>query len=318
MNSPGARTAAPSPARPVARGLAAAAAGALLTFAAAVPADAHDAHAAHQDHHSHKGHGHAPGTYVALGDSYAAGPGIPDQVDANCARSDHNYASLVAAERHLPLKDVTCSGATTAEMTGPQGTAPAQFTALNSRTALVTLSIGGNDIGFSTILGTCAHLTAADPAGAPCRAYYNATGTDQLRAAVNTTAPKIAAVLRGIHHRAPHAKVMVVGYPDLLPDDGVGCTSASVPFAAGDFAYLRDTEKALNAMLAKQAARGGARYVDTYRPTVGHDMCKPVGQRWIESLQPASPAAPAHPNAAGERAMATAVEHALPVGGKRH
>jgi hypothetical protein len=111
---------------------------------------------------------------------------------------------------------------------------------------------------------------------------------------------------------------VVVGYPDLLPDDGVGCTSAAVPFAAGDFAYLRDTEKALNTMLAKQAARGGARYVDTYGPTVGHDMCKPPAERWIESLQPASAAAPAHPNAAGEQAMATAVEHALPVGGKRH
>ena len=55
------------------------------------------------------------------------------------------------------------------------------------------------------------------------------------------------------------------------------------------------------------AAWNGARYADTYGPTVGHDMCKAPADRWIEPLQPTSPAAPAHPNAKGEAAMARAV-----------
>lgn len=176
----------------------------------------------------------------------------------------------------------------------------------------MTLTIGGNDIGFTTILGTCAQLSASDPAGAPCRAYYTQDGTDRLKQSIDDTAPKVSQVLRKIHQRAPRAKVVVVGYPSLFPDTGVGCTSPAVPFAAGDFAYLRDSTKALNAMLARQARLAGARFADTYGPTVGHDMCAPVNERWIESLAPETPAAPAHPNALGERAMAAAVNATLP------
>ncbi|MFB7493425.1 SGNH/GDSL hydrolase family protein [Streptomyces sp. NPDC056161] len=279
--------------------------GAALISGVATLATAHPALASTTAHHSH----HAD--YVALGDSYASAPLVPDQVDANCLRSSHNYPSLVARSSGATLTDVTCSGATTAEMTAAQGTAPAQFDALDRHTDLVTVTIGGNDIGFSTVLGTCAKLSATDPAGAPCRDHLTGAGTDQVTASIAATAPKVAKVLRGIHQRAPYAKVVVVGYPDLFPEDGVGCTSASVPLAAGDFSYLRDKEKELNGMLARQARLGRAQFVNTYDPTIGHDICRPVGERWIETFAPQTPAAPLHPNADGESAMATAVERTL-------
>ena len=212
--------------------------------------------------------------YVALGDSYASGPGIPTQVDATCARSDQNYPSLLAAARNWQLTDVSCSGATTTALAGPQGTKAPQLDALGA-------------------------------------------DTDRLAQRVDDTAPKIAAALDAVHERAPRAKVVVVGYPDLFPDDGVGCTSSAVPLAAGDFAYLRDTEKKLNAMIEDQASAHGASYVDTYTPTVGHDMCKPAGERWIEPLVAAAPTAPAHPNALGQQAMAAAVERAVRCGAYR-
>ncbi|MBO1329853.1 SGNH/GDSL hydrolase family protein [Streptomyces sp. VRA16 Mangrove soil] len=250
--------------------------------------------------------------YVALGDSYASAPLVPTQVDAVCARSDQNYPSLVARSRSARLTDVTCSGATTEDMTASQtdGVAP-QLDALDRGTDLVTLTIGGNDIGFSTVLGTCARLTSGDPAGAPCRTHFTDTGTDRITEAIGLTGSKVAGVLRGIRQRAPHARVAVVGYPDLFPDDGVGCTSSSVPLAAGDFPWLRDKEKELNAMLAREARHAGATYVNTYAPTVGHDLCRPAGERWIETFAPQTPAAPLHPNAMGESAMAGAVETAL-------
>ncbi|CAM5523702.1 lipase [Streptomyces canarius] len=250
--------------------------------------------------------------YVALGDSYASAPLVPTQVDATCLRSSQNYPSLVAQSKSATLTDVSCSGATTADLTAPQADGvPAQLDAVNRRTDLVTVTIGGNDIGFSTVLGTCAQLTATDPAGTPCRTHFAGTGADQISDAIARTGPKVAQVLRGIHQRAPHARVVVVGYPDLFPDDGVGCTSKTVPLAMGDFAWLRDKEKELNAMLARQAFKSGARYVNTYTPTVGHDLCKPTGERWIETFAPETPAAPVHPNATGERVMASAVEAAL-------
>jgi lysophospholipase L1-like esterase len=232
---------------------------------------------------------------------------IPRQVDANCARSDQNYPSLVATRRSTrTFTDVSCAGATTDNMWKAQGTNGPQLNAVERSTDLVTVQMGGNDIGFGSIIGTCAALSSKDPSGNPCQQYYNSSGFDQLTLKIIETAPKIARVLRAVHDRAPHARVLVVGYPDLLPDDGSGCYP-SVPFAAKDFAYLRDVGKRLNLMMRTVALFSRAEYVDTYKPTVGHDMCKAPADRWIEPLQPASPAAPAHPNAKGEAAMAGAV-----------
>ncbi|MFB8176874.1 SGNH/GDSL hydrolase family protein [Streptomyces sp. NPDC055966] len=275
--------------------LGAALGGCALVAASAVPAAAHPG-----------GPGRGTG-YVALGDSYTSGPGIPAQVDANCARSDRNYPSLVAAGRRVStFTDVSCAGATTAEMWRAQGTNRPQLDAVRRDTDLVTVQIGGNDVGFGAIIGTCARLAAQDPTGNPCERSYEAAGYDGLTLAIAQTAPKVDRVLRAVHARAPHARVVVVGYPDLLPDDGTGCFP-QVPFAQGDFPYLRDTEKHLNLMLRLVAAVDRAEYADTYGPTVGHDMCKSPADRWIEPLQPAAPAAPAHPNARGEQAMARAV-----------
>ncbi|MER5603528.1 SGNH/GDSL hydrolase family protein [Streptomyces sp. NPDC002265] len=263
----------------------------------------------------HTGHGTR---YVALGDSYTSGPLIPRQVDANCARSDHNYPSLVAAARRTTaFKDVSCGGATTENMWKAQGTNGPQLDAVQRDTDLVTVQIGGNDVGFGSIIATCARLGVTDVTGNPCQRYYASSGTDQLTLNILDTVPKVAAVLRAVHARAPHARVLLVGYPDLLPDDGSGCFP-SVPFAAKDFPYLRDTGKRLNLMLRLVALLNRAEYVDTYGPTVGHDMCKAPADRWIEPLQPASPAAPAHPNAKGEEAMARAVTAVLDSGRRHH
>ncbi|MFF0478517.1 SGNH/GDSL hydrolase family protein [Streptomyces sp. NPDC004284] len=280
--------------------------GAALISGATALVTAHPAMASTTAHHPHRV------DYVALGDSYASAPLVPDQVDASCGRSGNNYPSLVArSSTATRLTDVTCSGATTAAMTAPQGTAAPQLDAVDRHTDLVTLTIGGNDIGSTRILGTCAKLSATDPVGAPCRDHLAGSGTDRVTESIAATAPKVAEVTRGVHRRAPRAQVVVVGYPDVFPEDGVGCTSASVPPAAGGFAYLRDKEKELNSTLARQTRLGGATYGNTYAPTVGHDLCAPTGERWIESFAPQSPAAPLHPDAQGESAMATAVERAL-------
>ncbi|MEU3615599.1 SGNH/GDSL hydrolase family protein [Streptomyces sp. NPDC006872] len=271
--------------------------GCALVAASAMPAAAHG--------------GGRDSQYVALGDSYTSGPFIPRQVDANCARSDHNYPSIVSGQlRVSQFKDVSCGGATTEHMWKPQGTNGPQLDAVGRNSDIVTVQIGGNDIGFGTIIGTCVQLAPTDPTGNPCQRHYGASGVDELSVTIAKTAPKIARVLEAVHDRAPHARVLLVGYPDLLPDDGSGC-APSVPFATRDFPYLRDTEKRLNLMLRLVARWNHAEYVDTYGPTIGHDMCKSPAVRWIEPLQPASPAAPAHPNAKGEEAMAGAVLNRL-------
>jgi len=268
---------------------------------------------------AHADPGSASRGYVALGDSYTSGPVIPLQSGqpAGCLRSDHNYPSLVhAALPSSVLRDVSCSGATTKDMANAQavtgGSNPPQLSALTERTALVTLGIGGNDIGFAGIIETCALRSPTQPLGAACRDYYRRTGHDEISDRIHATAPKVAAVLEEINNRAPDARVLVVGYPTLLPDSGPGCFPV-VPFSPGDVAYLRGVEHQLNAMLADVARSDGAQFVDTYRSSIGHDMCQLPGTKWVEGLVPTSPAAPAHPNALGMRNSARDVLHTLNV-----
>ena len=94
--------------------------------------------------------------YVALGSSYAAGPGIPTQSGGICTRSSHNYPSLVAAKLQLSLVDVSCSGATTANvLTTSLGPNPPQIDAVTSDASLVTFTVGGNDIGYTATAFSC-------------------------------------------------------------------------------------------------------------------------------------------------------------------
>ena len=252
------------------------------------------------------------GRYVALGDSYTSGPLIPTQVDLNCVRSNRNYPALTAtAIGSSAFADVSCGGATTNDILNPGegtlgGPVPAQLDAVTAATALVTIGIGGNDIGFTDIITTCAEDSVGSPFGTPCKNRYTAGGTDQLQARISATAPKVAAVIQAVRAKAPSALVVVVGYPAIVPDTGYGCWPV-VPIAYGDVPYLRGVEKSLNAMLANTATANGARFVDTYTPSIGHDACRGSGTRWVEGLVPATSAAPFHPNATGERGMATAV-----------
>ena len=247
----------------------------------------------------------APAHYVALGDSYTAGPGIPNQIPeaAGCGRSDHNYPHLVAAALEVGrFTDVSCGSATTAHMTEaqplPDGLTNApQLEALSRDVDLVTLGIGGNDIGFGEIMVTCAARSVLFPVGAPCRQHYTSQG-DELGARIDATAPKVAAVLAAIRRRAPAARILVVGYPVILPAAGPGCWPL-MPIAVGDVAWLRTVEGRLNAMLAEQAAGAGATFVDTYNSSVGHDVCRLPGSKWVEGFVPTAPASPVHPNALG-------------------
>ena len=251
--------------------------------------------------------------WVGLGDSYAAGPLIPNQQlnPLGCLRSDHNFAHVAAAALGKSLADASCSGAKTDDMTAAQdvtpGPNPPQFNALTSTTQIVTLQIGGNDIGFTSIIQNCASAT---PFGHPCRDKYVVNGHDTLAELIAATAPKVAAVLQGIHTRSPGADVFVVNYAAILPETGSGCWP-QVPIAWADVAYLRGVAKNLNAMLAQQAAGNGAEIVDDYSASIGRDACKSSSTRWVEPLIPGNLAAPFHPNARGEAGIAAVVVSAV-------
>jgi hypothetical protein len=260
--------------------------------------------------------------YVALGDSYVSGPLIPTQLwDANdpigCLRSSVNYPHDVAATLGLTLSDMSCAGATTSNMTNPQNVAvdtnPPQFSTITSATRVVTMSIGGNDIGFSSIVENCTAESPTGPTavGPDCSGYYDANGVDQISQRIVALAPTIASLIQQIHTLAPKAKVFLVSYPDIIPVKGTGCWP-SLPFEAPDVVYLRAKEVQLNNMIKAEAAANHAYYINTYAASVGHDACSPAATRWVEPIYfPQSPAAPIHPNATGMAGEAAVIVAAM-------
>jgi lysophospholipase L1-like esterase len=255
--------------------------------------------------------------YVALGDSYTSDPLIsPNQQGSplGCFRADRDYPAQVAAALHpATFKDVSCGGASTKHMTEPQNLSfsapnPPQFDGLTPETNLVTLTIGGNDIGFGGIGTKCVTLAFGAPDGSPCKDNYVVDGVDQLAQKIEAAAPKVGAVLAGIHTRASKARVMLLNYPLITPAEGTGCFPV-LPIAKGDVPYLRGVQRNLNQMLASQSAANDTTLVDTTE--AGHDICQQdPAKRWIEGL-PTQWAAPAHPNLNGATAMAAATLKAI-------
>jgi lysophospholipase L1-like esterase len=257
------------------------------------------------------GTGSAAGTavtsrYVALGDSYASGTGLNDQQDSQCARSIRSYPALLAQVNKSSFKNATCTGATTRSIWNHEGSKPPQANSLSADTTLVTLTIGGNDIGFTEIIATCMSRAAKDRNGNPCQNHYG----DQLRQRIEKLSPRIGAVLQDIKRRSPRARVVVVGYPSLLPANGAACKWESVPFAKGDIPYLDRTVFQLNEMLRQQAAWNSTTYVDLYTATRGKDMCQPAGSRFIEPVMPFG-ALSAHPNGTGHLLMTAQIRRSI-------
>lgn len=235
-----------------------------------------------------------PDIYVAIGDSYTSGPGVTNQTGepASCMRSDRNYPA-VAANRLLAdassgiseLWDVSCSGATTRDFYEAQGDNIPQLAVVGSAARVVTIGIGGNDIGFSSIVTSCV-------AWQDCKGRYVKDGVDELRGRIDDLAPTIGQVIRDVQAQAKSASVFVVGYPAIVPADPgtFGCQTMT----PSSIRYLDGVEQYLNAMLESEAEANDAIFVDTYTSSRDHDACS--SDPWVNGLI-AIP--PVHPNAKG-------------------
>jgi hypothetical protein len=256
--------------------------------------------------------------FVALGDSYSAGPLIPPERPdpPGCVRSFNNYPAFLAGYLAVgTYRDVTCSGARVRDFAhqqtplvpGPK--VPPQLGALSNGTDLVTVGIGGNDFGlFGEMIATCPKVAKKDPNGAPCKRHFtNAKGVNTKYRDARRIRKHIVHALREIHHAAPNARVVVVGYPRLLPTKG---TCSEAPFAKGDYAFGRHVEYLLNRSLRRAADHHHATYVSTYGVSRGHDICS--GNRaWINGSQEQPNAYAYHPFEKGERGMGRHVFHVL-------
>jgi lysophospholipase L1-like esterase len=241
--------------------------------------------------------------YVALGDSYSAGPLISTvrSDPSECGRSTNNYPAFLADWLDVgSYRDVTCSGAETADLTRPQGLygvrrVPPQLDALSRRTDLVTIGLGGNDFGIFGTLSDCVEGSCAiDPAA--------------LTRSAGRVEGRLVRVLEQVAARAPRAEVYVVGYPRVLPQRRT-CPAAGLP--AGQAGAAAGVQERLNASLAGAADTVGATYVDLWAASRGRDVCAGDGA-WVNGrrVRPGV-AAPFHPVLAGMRGAATEVYRAV-------
>jgi lysophospholipase L1-like esterase len=244
--------------------------------------------------------------YVALGDSYSAGYGLPDPSDEpapGCFQSPDNFPHQVAAALGLQLDDRSCSGAVTenitdqAQTTDTGGVAPVQSESLSASTDIVTVMISGNDLGFFGIAESCIAKSPTGPVFgvAPnffstnsCQAIYNPSpGNDFLVDVIDQEVkPALATTFALIKQKAPNAKVFVVGYPTITPpanpcfslpyegsDIAPPFVPNSVPFVAGDEAYLHHVEDQLDLAIQQAAGSAGFSYVPTFAQTQDHSLC---------------------------------------------
>ena len=245
--------------------------------------------------------------YVAIGDSYTAAPLVADpQGTDDCRRSTNNYPSIVARRLQIgAFSDRSCVGAAIKDVTTSQapGVAP-QIAAIDASTRLVTVGMGGNDLGTATMmLVTCPGLRQKDPTGAPCRDTARRDGTDPFATGFGVVTDRLVAVLQAVHRRAPSARVLVVGYPSILPAHG-GCSA--FPLARGDDDYVRALNRALNRAVQDAARRTDDTYVDVAAASVGHDICS--SDPWINgSTAEVGVANAYHPLRAEEEAVARLV-----------
>jgi lysophospholipase L1-like esterase len=243
--------------------------------------------------------------YVALGDSYSSGEGAPpyDPGSGSCQRAAAGWARRLDRDGPaiVSLDHRACAGAATGQLTGPWSDRhlPAQIPAApDPKVTLVTLTIGGNDVGFGGIVATCFVLSCADvPTNAGFLGGLHALGT--------TLATSVYPALEQAY---PNARIVHVGYPRLTPRTGrpvKGCAwlTADEQVAAEQIVSALDRTIRLAAAGARRVT-----YVDTTEALAGHELCS--GSSWINAVRIGGKAQ-AHPTADGQRALERSVARAL-------
>ncbi|ADB53385.1 SGNH/GDSL hydrolase family protein [Conexibacter woesei] len=217
--------------------------------------------------------------YVALGDSYSSGTGTRVYTDAGCQRSIYAYPSLIDTQRpNTDLVFAACSGATTNSVLS------GQVSSLTSDTAIVTITIGGNDAGFSSVVTQCAL-----PWPWSCT-----TDLNNAQAFIRNTLPgRLDSVYAQIRTRSPSARVVVLGYPRLFM--GVDCNGGTF-FSGDELTRMNQTADMLRDVTRGRAAAAGFSFADAIPAFTGHAVCSST--EWLNGLS--NPVGESyHPNRTG-------------------
>lgn len=254
--------------------------------------------------------------YVAMGDSYQSGEGAHSYVDGTdvsgnrCHRSSVSYPYLIKGGTGVPadLKDVACSGAEIHNLTDGQNGEPAQYDALNERTALVTIGIGGNDLNFASTIKDC--VLGPQLSGdffsltQTCHQRFDKTVESTL-AKMDTAGAdgltEFSRVYDTIRAKAPHARIVVVGYPHFFKPSGnlLGCKLVY----RSDEKWIDQKIDEVDAVIQRNAEGMGAEYAGGANEFDGHELCGD-GDEFMNGIVGTGDSESFHPNVAGHRRLA--------------
>lgn len=248
-----------------------------------------------------------PAQYVALGSSFAAGLGLGPRAPGSpllCMRSINGYPQQLARMAGLSLLDASCSGATTRHvLRGGQFFQPAQLDALDNSTELVTLTAGGNDVGYIRDLLLLAKRRKRRLAAALLRLLWRGPKAPELRDFAGLRA-SFDAIFAEIGRRAPRARVVAVTYPAVLPREG---TCPKIGISEEEAALMRAVADRLAEVTCAAASAAGAAVVDMASLSAGHDPCSEMP--WVFGDEPNAPAF--HPTLSGAEATAREILKAI-------
>ncbi|WP_051815697.1 SGNH/GDSL hydrolase family protein, partial [Glycomyces tenuis] len=194
--------------------------------------------------------------YAALGDSYSSGTGAEAYTDEECLRSERAYPSLLAEDLGVDFDFAACSGAETDDLLDEQ------LDGLSRGTDLVTVGIGGNDIGWGVSLAACMMPDEHD-----CTPALD----DAVKAIEDELPTLLDEAYTGIKDRAPAAEVYVIGYPRLFNGEG---PCESIPHVSAEEQDLMNLgADMLSEVVAERSEAHGFTYVDVREAFEGHAVC---------------------------------------------
>ncbi|MDX6431252.1 MAG: hypothetical protein QOE54_3618 [Streptosporangiaceae bacterium] len=264
------------------------------------------------------------GGYVALGDSYSAGEGAyavaaDRALDNRCHRTSQAYFHLVAEAFRFARGSAfwACSGATTYSVLHGKSGEPPQTDRIDGHTSLVTLSVGGIDAGFSHVLAGCVVRLPFSPG---CQEQGPAI-TQRLLA----LRADLRTVLDRVLHRAPVARVIVMGYPRLFSEiSGSSLDNLSVT----DQQWLNGQGRQLDELIRQVAAdvdrgivaakgKGSVEFLDVYNAFAGHEVGS--GEPYVNGLDVdllnlVAESRSFHPNASGYQHLARLIDAQINAG----
>jgi lysophospholipase L1-like esterase len=249
--------------------------------------------------------------YVALGDSYSSGEGVTPFVDGTdseenpCHRSTRSYPALFAtspAGKRYRTLSFACAGATTEDFfaggrsadtpDGQVGTVPAGAD-------LITVTIGGNDLGFGRVMAACT--------------FGNCTtnrGYDDMPQRIEALRPKLRRVYEALRGRAAGARLVVLAYPRFLTNvERIRWCPNDAGLSPDEKDWLNGHLEHVNRVTRAEAEAAGATFVDVENAFAGHEVCTP--DAWSIGIHDRHPSWSYHPNAKGHRAMVGALERAV-------